>query len=383
MRNLKRLKGPLFISVVSISTLWAIRSKVHTDEKPKLRDFQSGDAGSYIFGFLKPNDGNEMVKFLSEKKEFTANKTSDAKALVTDIGGGSGEMLQYIVNLLPLAKEISIDVIESNATRLIKYGERAKQFPQVSMNDKLQPFSIQKAQLQSSNSLILASHVLYYNKDQWWENSQISSKFLDQIISKLRPGGAFCVILQSNAATGISKKEGGEIANLENLEDVVHPLIAQTEGKHETNREKPFFANAEIFIEVMNKYERQLNKPSSLMWDVSAPIITQIPVGKVNFDKNPSTGMYEQDFQVTQILNFYSRSRYAPTESDRQNGVKGFSADQQLLFLNFIKKNCQDLAGNYSIVHVNKIIVIIPTSLHQAITQQEPCKEESAHSLKF
>lgn len=227
---------------------------------------------------------------------------------MTDVGGGSGEMLEYI---LLLAGKILIHINEPDSHRRKKYTHKAGALPQVTIGQVISE-PVQTAELPKSD-IIIASHSLYYNAAEWSKGSiAVRAKFLDRMMASLHPEGAFCVILQSNAATGLKKQGGGELTNLENLEDAVYPLItAASESQSIDNRSRVTFANAEMFMELLSAYDAQPNKTQSLFWRSSPPIVSSVPIGKINFEPNSVTGMYDQSPEVTEIFNFYCRGLYS------------------------------------------------------------------------
>ncbi len=355
------------------------KNPAFSNDEIKPKDFQSRSGGKdYIFKHFKENDGKTMVKMISEIKGFKDYQSPNSPPLsITDLGGGSGEMLDY---LLLLANQISININEPMDDRRKEYiGKAEKSKPKQVVEIKEIPGKMEDITQLPTSDIVLASHSLYYNTKNWRikEGEQIEFKFLDKIMNSLRPGGAFCVILQSNSPTGLRNKKGGEIPNLEKIEDFVHPLVSlQRDGTSVDNRSRPYFANAEMFLDTLNEYKKQFDKTQHLFWCSSPPIVCQIPLGILNFNKNPVTKKYDQSQKVTQILNFYSAGLFCPENPED----KRFTAEQQRQFLNYIAENCQ-VDGNYSIVHVNKIIVIIPTPLHQTIQHREELKSTSNLSL--
>ncbi len=319
-------------------------------------DFQAGTAKNYIFNHFKKNDGHAMIDLLRLVKEFSFYQPPKETVLsVTDLGGGSGEMLEY---LLPLAAQIIIHINEPDTIRRCEYERSAKTTPHVTVGQMLSE-QLQTTPIPKSD-IILSSHSLYYNTEEWHHGTtQTRHAFFNRILSSLNPKGVFCVILQSNAPTGLKKKDGDEIVNLESVENVVYPLISQVEqGKAIINSERKTFANAELLLAAIEKYHQttQNNHHHSLFWRSSPPIVSVVPIGKINFQLNPKTQKYDQVSEVNDILNFYTRGLYHPS-SDQ---VVGFSASQQKELLDFIYTHCQNPQGEYVFVHVNKVIVMMP-----------------------
>jgi hypothetical protein len=326
-------------------------SRFHTNTTRQ--DFQAGLAKD-ISRIFKEKDGQAMVNLLTQVKDFKSYQSSVKSPLsITDIGGGSGDMLPYF---LPLASRIIININETDATRRAEYAHKVSIIPRVSPG-RLIPEKMQTALIPPSD-IILACHSLYYNTEQWWRcDATQRSIFFKRMLASLLPQGVFCVILQSSAATTLSKKGGGYLPNLEALEDIVYPLISKlTSGKAIDNQHRSSFANAEMLIQALKKYNQSLPKNKSLFWRASLPIIGQVPLAGINFNLNPLTGRYDQPLKIDAILNFYSRGLYNPKDPQK----RGFSPQQQKVLLDYIAHHCQDLAGNHSIVHVNKAMVIMP-----------------------
>lgn len=302
----------------------------------RTQDFQ-GTPGVAVFNkFVKLGD-SLILSMLLLKHDIIQKKIKNNEAItIHDVGGADGAMMLTLLRVLDFRAHITVN--EPNQTRLDIYKKKQTQYPRlfssiVGCNQKVEDRSFI---MPAKRELILASHVLYYNRAHWLTCHTLSEHLLSKLFQSLCVNGILCVTLQYASLEMFGSHESWEDFTYSVFEDI----------KHGNN---PFFASSDLFDAALNAYKKQFIYETGhpIDWIIHTDIAeTCIPLGALNIFPDIE-GKYPQSNDVLKIINFYLKGR----------NFEALSPDFQKHTIDFIVRNFKK-HDQYEIVHYNKIYTI-------------------------
>lgn len=319
--------------------------------------FQTHDAFEKIIApIIKPADGSELTRQLRLLKDFTPYRKPTNPLIFTDLGGGQGHMLLY---LMALETSLRVNINEIDITLAERYKKEIDKLQKREGDRSAKKISlgfVSNKQMEDpsfeipKSDIILASHSLYYMIELWREPitiTNLQNHFITKLLLALKPDGVLSVILKS-VNTEKVESTNANLPTLELLESLVYPKINRINNRM-GNKNSPNLVCAEAFGEVMDNYAGFFNKETKKTLRVvsSEPIISNVPLGKINFQPDLKTGKYVQSGRAKLLLNFYTRGTYDQ-----------FQVNEQEELLEFIKSTEKIDEDEHVVTHVNKIISV-------------------------
>lgn len=358
--NKKNSQLTLFTLVVSAFFIaFKLINKTKISTESKRADFTAINGVEKVYKHLKPMDASVAADLIQQTTLFQSPDTK-SKAPVSmkalDIGGADGWMMSTLIAELGRSAIITVCDPNFNMERGRRYQQRITDSSHLTLAQVIPtPIELVANRLpQKQFDLALASHVLYYNRQRWFECPNIKTHLLTHLFKSLKNNGVLCVILQSTEPSNIPGMNSS-LATHEQLEDLVYPLVEEKRHSENTN-----YANALEFKLSLDRYEKAFverfhTRPN---WQLKSKLaITQVPLGEVNFTPD-GQGNYPQSDEVNAILSFYLKGK----------SLSDLPTKSQETFLNFLKNHCRTTEQRVVITHVNRVYTItITEGLHQCL----------------
>lgn len=302
-------------------------------------DFQ-GTNGIKIFSrFVKLGDSLILAKLLLEHTIIQSKKRKNESLLIHDIGGAEGEMMLTLLQVLNLQADVTVN--EPVYERMIQYRQKKINYPDlflsIDISDK--KMNYQDFYIWPQKEIILASHVLYYNREQWSSCESIKGHFFTHLFRSLCIGGILCVILQQSAIENTNSHESWE--------DFIYPVLKMS--KYGIDK---FYATAEQFATALSYYRKQFlyEFNTAIDWKIKTEVaVTKVPIGKLNTTPDSHDGHYRQTTDVLEVLRFYLQGFL----------LTDLEIATQKLVVDYLTTHCVD-QDQCAIIHYNKIYTIEP-----------------------
>ncbi len=314
----------------------------------RTHDFQASSGVEIFNRFVKLGDSVALSKLLENVSILTEAK--DHEFFIHDVGGADGAMMLAFLQELNIKSNISVN--EPNKERLLKYQEKQLYYPNLFSSIEIfdSKFEDLDFNIPPQRDLILASHVLYYNRHTWLNCESLSEHLFTKLFRSLRSGGVLCVLLQH---APVGKKYSHEL-----WEDFIYPLFEST--KHGKNK---FYASSSDFDTALSAYRKQFifETGNAIDWRIQENIAEiVVPLGEINISPNVE-GKYPQTKNTLEILKFYLKGRSFET----------LGAQLQKKIIHILVTHFKD-KNQYNIIHYNKAysIEVGPVSLN-SITGQK------------
>jgi hypothetical protein len=327
MRSTRKLASLFFASL----TCFSVRKSFQEGDEAKIRIIKKADIATMTSLFNQTGIN------------FNRYRHADSRLSFTDIGGGSGLMLEPFIQM---NLWMIVHCVEPDEKSLIEYDKKIQRHnPQLACG-QLSLTTLESAELKLPPSdVILCSHSLYYSARFWKKsNVPLQEHLFTKLLSSLKEQGVLCVILQSE-----NSSQSPGVAINQQLESVIYPLNDELEGRPRRSlQQQPNFANAELFRAALLDYQRRLHQETGVQLQVkSAFSLSLVMLEQLNFTPDVFSGRYEQPADVHRLLMSYTRQQY-----DR------YTPQQQKELLDFIRHNCRISENSYGITHVNECFVI-------------------------
>lgn len=300
----------------------------------RTHDFQATSGVEIFNRFVKPGDSAALSTLLRSVKILT--EARDHELLVHDVGGADGSMMLAFLQELNVKCHISVN--EPNKARLLKYQEKQRHYPYLFSSIQVFDNKIEDINfnIPPQRDLILASHVLYYNRHSWLNCENLSDHLFTKLFCSLRVGGTLCVLLQHAPM-------GNECSH-ELWEDFIYPLLEST--KHGKNK---FYASSADFDNALSAFRKQFifETGDAIDWKIQEKIAEiSVPLGEVNTSSN-AEGKYPQTESTLKILEFYLKGR----------SFENLDAHFQKKIINILVTHFKN-KNQHNIIHYNKVYSI-------------------------
>jgi len=314
------------------------------------KQFIKQTGAHFVLPVLKKKDIAVMMELLKDHIKPENHLSQDNPYVITDVGGGDGA---YMLDpFLEMGMMLMPYVIEPDMELLAKYKNKVENLEKENkvvrgrfFQDTLEKFNFIEWRAPKSH-LTLCSHSLYYSRKLWEDvKGSLDQHLFTKLLRTVQAQGVLCIILQSGDTTLVP---GGYGIHAE-LEDLTYPITFRIEGKPGfSHQDHISYTNAERFQQAMNFYVSRLKMETGIEVKISSAVsVSQVSLGRVNFQFDKEGKCPQHDERAQQVLLFYTKKYY-----------NQYSTEELKKFLDFVEDRCKIPTQEYVMTHVNKVFVL-------------------------